>query len=93
MKFRVKPTMIEAEQWFPGKIIEGVWVEKHFLDCAYIHTLEGFVKVIAGDWIITAMDGKKHACKPDVFEKTYEREPEDIALEAVARHEQYYHDD
>ena len=26
-----------------------------------------------GDWIITGVNGEKYPCKPDIFEKTYER--------------------
>ena len=33
-----------------------------------IHT-----KASPGDWIVTGVNGEKYPCKPDIFEKTYER--------------------
>ena len=38
----------------------------------YISTLEGDLKFGVGDWIITGVKGEKYACKPDIFEATYE---------------------
>jgi hypothetical protein len=37
-----------------------------------IHTLEGEMTAMPGDWIITGVRGEKYACKPDIFEQTYE---------------------
>ena len=37
-----------------------------------VETLEGFMKVSPGDWIITGIQGEKYPCKPDIFEATYE---------------------
>lgn len=39
----------------------------------YIETLEGRMKVVLGDWIITGVKGEHYTCKPDIFEATYER--------------------
>lgn len=39
---------------------------------AVIKTLEGPLKVSDGDWIITGIKGENYACKPDIFEATYE---------------------
>lgn len=77
MKFRKKPIVIEAEQWFPGKEIEGVNTKLKNLNIdmevnPYIDTLEGRMQVSPGDWIITGISGEKYPCKPDIFEKTYE---------------------
>lgn len=77
-KFRKKPIVIEAEQWFIGKEIEGV-IYKALpfsnlnLMPPYIQTLEGRLFVSDGDWIITGINGEKYPCKPDIFEKTYEK--------------------
>lgn len=73
MKFRKKPIIIEAEQWFPGKKIDGVFTKLKNLDViTYIDTLEGRLHVSSGDWIITGINGEKYPCKPDIFDKTYE---------------------
>ena len=29
-------------------------------------------EVTPGDWIITGVEGEVYACKPDIFEQTYE---------------------
>lgn len=38
-----------------------------------IRTLEGDMVANVGDWIITGVNGEHYPCKPDIFEKTYER--------------------
>lgn len=57
-KFRKKPVVIDAYQ-------TEVTVE--------IQTLEGTMRADPGDWIITGVNGEQYPCKPDIFEKTYER--------------------
>ena len=39
----------------------------------WIDTLEGHHIVCPGDWIITGIAGEMYPCKPDIFEKTYEK--------------------
>jgi hypothetical protein len=39
----------------------------------YIETLEGFLLADPGDYIITGVNGEQYPCKPDIFDKTYER--------------------
>ena len=56
-RFRKKPVVVEAFQTESEMIIK---------------TLEGDMKASRGDWIITGVNGEKHPCKPDIFEKTYE---------------------
>ena len=73
MKFRKKPVVIEATQWFKdgdhpavikGKLNDG--------PIFWINTLEGDMMVVPGDWIITGVKGEHYPCKPDIFEMTYE---------------------
>jgi len=42
-----------------------------------IHTLEGDMKVCVGDHIIKGVNGEFYPCKPDIFEKTYEKVEEE----------------
>ncbi len=37
-----------------------------------IHTLEGDMTAMLGDYIIKGVNGEFYPCKPDIFEKTYE---------------------
>ena len=39
----------------------------------YIPTLEGVMTAQVGDYIIRGIEGELYPCKPDIFEKTYER--------------------
>lgn len=64
-RFRKKPVVISAEQWYPDREIEGV---QHGL----IETLEGTMAVSPGDWVITGVKGEIYSCKPDIFEASYE---------------------
>lgn len=80
MKYRKKPVIIEAEQWFMNSH-EGVFNDqsellKRVYRCGsyyYIDTLEGRHKVTDKDWIIRGIKGETYPCKPDVFEMTYEK--------------------
>jgi len=79
-KYRKKPVVIEAEQFFREKhfdgkhtLIEGV--ETRMVNGAhqfFIRTLEGDLTVSDGDFVITGM-GERYPCKPDIFEATYEQ--------------------
>lgn len=85
MKFRKKPVVIEATQWFKDGDHPAVYrcqgvrsqpnspgilyQSKNY----YIDTLEGSMTVTPGDWIITGIQGEHYPCKPDIFEATYEQ--------------------
>lgn len=43
----------------------------------YIETLEGKMLANYGDYIIKGVNGEFYPCKPDIFEKTYNEEPDD----------------
>lgn len=83
MKFRKKPVVIEAVQFVDdsetlAKISEFV---NHTVRIDYgstpteikILTLEGVMIANLGDWIIKGVNGEFYPCKPDIFEKTYEK--------------------
>ena len=84
MKFRKKPVVIEATQWWThGDHPEVKPVFKHGPNDehwkptvltveGWIQTLEGEHRVSAGDWIITGVKGEHYPCKPDIFQMTYE---------------------
>lgn len=71
MKFRKKPVVIEATQWF--KHGDHPAVGYNGQEKGVIQTLEGPMTVCLGDWIITGVKGEHYPCKPDIFEQTYER--------------------
>lgn len=83
MKFKKKPVVIEAVQCFPGVKIDGLHIVQGEPSVDYgsgilgeqvlIKTLESNAFVVSrGDWIITGVKGEKYACKPDIFEMTYD---------------------
>ena len=75
-KFRKKPVVVEAQQWFPGKEVPGVTVPDSYLGVArpFVVTIHGQKAYLdPGDWIIPEPDGEHfYPCKPDIFEQTYE---------------------
>lgn len=88
MKYRKKPVIIEAIQidtnleevkdfvgnngevyvddtaWKVGKGTPIIYVN--------IHTLEGTMTALRGDFIIRGIEGELYPCKKDIFHKTYE---------------------
>jgi hypothetical protein len=78
MMYRKKPVEVEAIQTYVGmptsEIMDFVggdnlYVSNHEL---YIPTLEGDMRINAGDWIVKGIKGEFYPCKPDIFEATYE---------------------
>ena len=77
MKYRKKPVIIEAIQWngknwseidnFMGRFFENKRTT------LVIHTLEGDMEASINDYIIKGVNGEFYPCKPDIFDKTYER--------------------
>ena len=57
--FRKRPIVIQAYKYLGDAPI-------------IIHTLEGDLHAMPGDWIITGIKGEQYPCKPDIFEATYE---------------------
>ena len=62
----------------PGDV-GSVWPvgypESDGTDQVVIATLEGVMTVAFNDWIIRGVKGELYACKPDIFEQTYEPVP------------------
>lgn len=77
MKFR-SAIIIEAYQWrgerpLPFPLV-GNWDNNPMTPYkASIETLEGYLDVSVGDWIIKGVKGEFYPCKPDIFEATYEK--------------------
>ena len=81
-KFRKKPVVVEAEQWFPGKCVPGVTevvydpgdgstVSSGYGHCVTIHGQ--VTRVTPGDFVITEPGGNFHyPCKPDIFNASYD---------------------
>jgi len=80
MKYRKKPIVIEAEQFYPcdWKRIKGVQrkidheVMGFPIEIFYIQTLEGDMDIRPGDWVITGIEGERYPCKDSIFKSTYE---------------------
>lgn len=82
MKYRKKPVVIEAFK-FDGDFMDSTgnyYVPEWILDTdysfeegeLYIKTLEGWMHVSVGDYIIQGVQGEVYPCKPDIFSDTYE---------------------
>lgn len=77
-KYKTKPCEIEAIRWTGKNIIELLdWGQGKILwndvDDLFIDTLEGRMKANINDYIIKGLRGEFYPCKPDVFEKKYEK--------------------
>ena len=85
-RYRKKPVVIEAEQFWPDKRPWPNGVSRSHPEVSgkdvmhyQIGTLERCHAVTPGDWIITGVKGEKYpVCKPDIFEATYEKETSDV---------------
>lgn len=87
MKYRKLPVEIEAfkfyehciPDWFMDEvskdniILVNCGCNPHLEPYCEIATLEGVMRGNAGDYIIKGVNGEIYPCKPDIFEKTYER--------------------
>ncbi len=86
-RFRKKPIIIEAEQWFMlGDVPEAAitpmdnkgsdWICEICNHKAQEHgklrTLEGYHIVCPGDWIVKGIRGEFYPVKPDIFKELYE---------------------
>jgi hypothetical protein len=83
MRFRTKVREIEAEQWFPGKEVPGVFVEDPYRrelevmepDLPLGLPVRHFVVTIhrqrayldPGDWVVPESDGKHHDIVKDAI--------------------------
>ena len=77
MKYRKKPVVIEAVQWFKMGDHPAVTVffshDPEQIGFGWVKTLEGGHIVTPGDYIITGVVGETYPCKPAIFEMTYEK--------------------
>jgi hypothetical protein len=73
MKYRKKPVVIEATQWFEhGDHPAVVKLDVLPIENGWVKTLEGGHVVTPGDYIITGVKGEHYPCKPDIFKATYQ---------------------
>lgn len=87
MKYRKKPVIIEAFK-YEGYLIgcipqappwaiqawrEGTLYYSKDGEKLFVKTLEGDHLVTIGDYIIKGVKDELYACKPDIFEMTYEK--------------------
>jgi hypothetical protein len=88
-QYRKKPVVIEAIQFTRNNITEvetfteyaahTFQIERRIdgIATCIIPTLEGQHIATEGDWIIKRVNGEYYPCKPDIFEKTYEKVAEE----------------
>ena len=78
-KYRKRPVVIEAVRWSGENIFEICDFIKVNVSSIYdgnnltINTLEGKMTANKGDYIIKGVNDEFYPCKPDIFEKTYEK--------------------
>jgi hypothetical protein len=80
-KYRKKPIVVEAVHYAGETVVMPKWIQQAFKngtlfydeDDLYVETLEGTHHVSVGDYIIQGVKGELYPCKPDIFNKTYEK--------------------
>ena len=79
-RYRKKPVEIEALLWTGDNVVEVV----DFCSSCYhyyrgdvpvlmIETLEGPMRATVGDYIIKGIKNEFYACKPNIFDLTYDQ--------------------
>lgn len=78
--FRKKPVIVQAELYDGSaesiELITKLAGNRHFdvhNDHLDISTLEGVMRADIGDYIIRGVSGEIYPCKPDIFNKTYQK--------------------
>lgn len=79
-RYRKRPVEVEALKLDPQNafdVLDQVGGELEMTDygtptALLIPTLEGIMRAEIGDYIIRGVEGEYYACKPGIFEKTYE---------------------
>ena len=83
-KYKTKPVVIEAMQYINfsqsygdlSKFVNdhnSLFIVEPQNPQLAIKTLEGNMRISEGDYIIKGLRGEFYPCKPDVFEKKYEK--------------------
>jgi hypothetical protein len=81
MKYREKPATVEAVKyqpgvimpsWFADRVKDNVILVKNDGTCD-INTSEGVLTSNPGDYIIFDINGKVYPCRPEIFERAFER--------------------
>lgn len=77
-KYVKKPVVVEAIKYDGANKVEiQEFMDRYLDDTQYgqlkIETLEGIMLANIGDYIIKGVSGEFYPCKPDIFEKTYEK--------------------
>ena len=77
MKYRKKPVEVEAFRYGyddeQGWFLNSGMVKDIQNEYCIICTLEGDMRGNRGDYIIKGLRGELYPCKPDIFEKSYEK--------------------
>ena len=58
----------EIRDWSEGNVGKSALTDELF-----VRTLEGFLKIQKGDFVIKGIKGEFYPCKPDIFYATYDK--------------------
>jgi hypothetical protein len=71
-RFRKKSVIVEADQWFPGKEVDGVIAIESGAIVPYVDRGTHTVSVFPGDWVVREPQGKIYPVKPNRFVEDFE---------------------
>jgi hypothetical protein len=70
-QYRSKPKIVNAEQWYPGREVPGVFPHPNGYFVTTIHNQRVFLT--PGDFVVQEPDGEHYyPVKPDIFKASYE---------------------
>jgi hypothetical protein len=75
MRFRHRPTIVEAEQWSGDnldKMPKGSCRNYFARTLLMIETPEGEISASLGDWVVTSAAGEIYVVKDAIFRRNYE---------------------
>jgi nicotinamidase/pyrazinamidase len=75
----IHPVPVNVPIFEHGRDAAPTAAERALLPVGAIQTLEGWMLVRPGDFVIRGVAGEHYACKPDIFLKTYEPLPKPAA--------------
>ena len=79
-KYTKKPVVIEAIKFeYDNELINAIrkkfkWIEVDYIwESWMVKTIEWWIRIKDGDYIVKGVDGEFYPCKASIFKKTYQK--------------------
>ena len=61
----------------PDLVLDFKLLKTFELGALFVYTLEGWIHMPEGNYLVRGIEGEFYTCNPQIFEKSYEPVPED----------------